>query len=224
MRSIDSLSQEFNCSQALIHKHAKQNGWTRALKSRIERRTADKLAARTVGRPDPPVEEFETDTPAQIERVEIESEIAARIVGSHRAGLSKARSAAIDMLAELDDAMRVKNLSSGALGYLIEQARGEDGQELDDEDRKTLGLALRQLAALPSRVQVLRGVADALQKLIPLEREAFSVPAAGSVPQTPERAMSDEQLRVQAMALASKLGIAYSEQREGAQAAHKEAA
>lgn len=224
MRSLASLGEEFGCSPALIVKHAKANEWTRALKSRIEKRVSDKLAARTLGLPDPPMQDPPPSEATRFNRVEIESEIVARIVGSHRAGVSKARGAVIDALAELDDVLRVGGLSNGGLAYLIEQARGDDGLEMCEDDRKALARALRRLASLPERIQMLRGAADALQKLIPLEREAFSVPAAGAVPQSEERAMSDEQLRVQATALASRLGIAYSEPREGSQQAHKEPA
>src|SRR6202000_2115859 len=89
VRSLKDIGGEFSCSDAAIVKHAKKEGWTRNLAAKIQEKADAKVAAALVA-------QERADSPAgkltEAVRVEVESEVQARIRLSHRRDVSRMRS------------------------------------------------------------------------------------------------------------------------------------
>lgn len=98
VRPLRDIAEEFGCSDAAIVKHAKKEGWTRNLAAKIQDQADRKVAAALVA-------QERADSPAakltEAIRVEVESEVQARIRTSHQKTLTKLREQAERMLTEL---------------------------------------------------------------------------------------------------------------------------
>lgn len=88
IRTLKALGEEFGCSNAAIVQHAKRRGWSRCLKGKIQAKADAKVAAALVA-------QEHKDSPAgrltEAIRVEVESEVQARIRIEHRSDISRAK-------------------------------------------------------------------------------------------------------------------------------------
>lgn len=200
-RTLTSLAVQFGVSDVGIIKHAKKHGWTRNLAGKVKDRTDQKLTEDLL-RKLAPQEGLNEDL-----RVEIESEVRARILSSHRNGVTRARQAAMGMLAEIETACLIDNLGLDARRHLIERVLDDSATQ---DERLSLAITLKRAWSFDTRISAIKQLAEAMRTLIAIERQAYAIPESGALPTDLHR-LSDEQLRIQTLALASKLGIAYAQ-------------
>lgn len=99
VRPLKDIGEEFGCSDAAIIKHAKKMGWERNLQAKIQERADKKVAAALVAQ-----ERGETAAAKLTEevRVEVESEVQARVRQSHRTDINRSKRVANTLLERLE--------------------------------------------------------------------------------------------------------------------------
>jgi len=99
VRALKDIGREFGCSDAAIVKHARAAGWTRCLKAKIQAKADAKVAAALVAQ-----ERAESPEARLTEavRVEIESEVQARILIGQRDTLKRLAASVATLVALVD--------------------------------------------------------------------------------------------------------------------------
>lgn len=94
---LREIAEQFGISHTAITKRAKVNGWTRDLTAKIKEKADAKVSKALVS------SEVSKDARfTEAVRVEVESEVQARIRISHRADIERHRSFGLHLLAQLD--------------------------------------------------------------------------------------------------------------------------
>lgn len=96
-RSLLDLGKEFGCSDAAIIKHARKEGWTRNLRAKVQVKADAKVSAATVA-----AETGKTKVTESI-RVEVESEVQARVRLSHRTDIQRGKRITNALMTELEE-------------------------------------------------------------------------------------------------------------------------
>lgn len=159
VKSLRQIGEEAGCSHVAIQKRAAREGWTRDLSAKI-RAAADAKVTRDAVTSEVTVE---TKT-AERAVVEANAELQANILRAHRKDITRARTLALALLAELEQ--QTGNL--GTFEDLAEMLRTEEGGD-------KLAEFCRKVVALPSRVDSAKKLAETLKTLIGLERQAFGL-------------------------------------------------
>jgi hypothetical protein len=172
IRSLKSMGIEFGVAPSAILKHMRKRGITRDLKARIVAQAQEKVNAAAVN-DTVNAERAVRDDQAIIDA---NSNVLAGVVIGHRSDIARARKIAVALLAELEAANMQPDLFAIVHGAL------------SDPDDPAIG-SLREMAALvsslPARTKVLKDLADALHKVIGMEREAFGLDTATGMDSRP---------------------------------------
>jgi hypothetical protein len=154
VRPLRDIAEEFGCSDAAIVKHAKKEGWTRNLAAKIQEQADRKVAAALVAaeRADSPAAKL-----TEAVRVEVESEVQARVRVSHRTDIN-----------------RTKRIANGLLEKL---ERLEITEAPSDEYRalKKNAPALPPTVSLKEATGIFKQLVDAQRTLVSMEREAYGI-------------------------------------------------
>lgn len=157
LRPLKDLGAEFGVSDAGILKHARKMGWTRNLKARIDAKTREKVSAAVVSAE---VSDGRKLT-AQI-RVEVESEVRARIELAQRSDSAELRAASMAMVREVglvsQNLDAIRNLGE----LLIDPGEDKNGK---------LREALERVLSVPGRAKTLKDAAETAIKAIQNERQ-----------------------------------------------------
>lgn len=94
---LREIAEQFGISHTAIRKRAQTNGWTRDLTAKIKAKADAKVSKALVSKSDSKEARF-----TEAVRVEVESEVQARIRISHRADIERHRSFGLHLLAQLD--------------------------------------------------------------------------------------------------------------------------
>ena len=161
--SIREIAATQGVTDTAIRKRARRDGWERDLEPKIKAK-ADALVrtaeVRTQVRTDNALSEREL--------VEANAEVIANVRLAHRKDIGRARSLAMNLLAELE--AQTGNLDLlGELGELL--GGDEDGNGISD---KMLAL-YHAVTSLPGRTKTMKDLGDTLHKLISLERDAYDI-------------------------------------------------
>lgn len=167
IRSLKDIGSEFGVSDAGIIKRAKRDGWSRDLKAKIQAKAEAKVREAAVSA------EVSAQTKVREQAVvEANAEAVFRVRMSHRTDIAETRELFRAMLAEL----RVATTPEG--NDLIEQMFEVVHGGEDEEDSKR-AFRMRQLLdkalSLAGRVDTGKKLAEMLEKLIRLEREAWGI-------------------------------------------------
>lgn len=161
IRSLKDIGSQYGVSDAGIIKRAKRDGWERDLKAKIQAKAAAKVSAAVVSAEVSPQTKL-----TEAVRVEVESEVQARIELGHRRDIARSRTLAMKLLDELEvDTDSLDDLKR--LGELM-YAPNENGVDKLNE-------LYHKVISLPSRTKVMKDLGDTLKTLIALEREAFGI-------------------------------------------------
>lgn len=168
VRPLRDIAEEFGCSDAAIVKHAAKMGWERNLKAKIQEQADRKVAAALVA-------QERADSPAakltEAVRVEVESEVQARVRVSHRTDIN-----------------RSKRMVNEAMAYLEALGLPAVPQPKGDESRKQSARALG-LQTLREHTQVLDKLVGMQRTLVSLEREAYGITQLQEDPDDPRSAL-----------------------------------
>lgn len=129
VRSLKDLGKEFGCSDAAIVKKAKRENWTRNLKAKVQAKADAKVSAAAVA-----AETGKTKVTEAI-RVEVESEVQARVRLSHRTDIQRGKRITNALMAELEQqAEKTKKLPlkerAAILKQLVETQRSQVAMEV----------------------------------------------------------------------------------------------
>jgi hypothetical protein len=169
IRSLQSIGEEFGCSDTAIIKHAKKERWTRDLFARIKAKAEGKVCAAAVG---DSVGAGKAANEKAI--VEANAEMQKDIILSHRADIREGREILGKLMAELNSMCNpdvLKEFESALEGHFLDP--DEDGN-ISAASRKRLEAALHAVG-IGNRASVMQKLADSLGKLITLERQAFGI-------------------------------------------------
>jgi hypothetical protein len=170
VRALKDIGAEFGCSDAAIIKHAKKEGWTRNLAQKVQDKADAKVAAALVA-------QERADSPAgkltEAVRVEVESEVQARIRLSHRRDVSRMRALVMNLLDELE--VQTRNPETfETLRELVSDAPDPD-DKAGRARAERLQQAFDRALSLSGRTKTVRELTESVKALIALERQAYGV-------------------------------------------------
>lgn len=161
--SVREIAAAQGVSHVAIAKRAKRDGWVRDLGAKIKAKAEALVTSRTVTS-EVTAERAVTDRAI----IEANAEVIANVRLAHRKDIGRARSLAMNLLAELE--AQTGNLDLlGELGELL--GGDEDGNGISD---KMLAL-YHAVTSLPGRTKTMKDLGDTLHKLISLERDAYDI-------------------------------------------------
>lgn len=169
-RPLREVGEEFGCSDVAIIKHAKKEGWTRNLAQKVKDKADAKVAAALVA-------QERAESPAakltEAVRVEVESEVQARVRLSHRSDVTRMRTLVMRLLDELEQ--QSHNVETyETLRELVSESPDTDdkgGKSRADRMQRAFDAAL----SLGGRTKTVKDLTDTVKTLIALERQAYGV-------------------------------------------------
>ncbi len=196
------IARQCDCSEGMIRKKAKAMGWTRDLSQKVRDRAKAKLSKPL---PRATFESTNSDGGTQAdgtkvrmrtaqeaqaieeEAVEEQSEAIVDVVRRHRSGLTNGQNLVETLFLDLRDSIANREQ--------IEDAIQEETR--DDKETRRRNMMLRAVS-LPGNAGTLRDLAQAQQRFITLERQAWNIDEESK---SPEEALSDEDLEARIAAL-----------------------
>lgn len=159
--SVREIAAAQGISHVAVAKRAKRDGWVRDLSKRIQDKAEQLVTTRTVTT-SVTTERAVTDRAI----VEANAEVIAGIRLSHRKDISRSRTLAMALLAELEQ--QTGNLD------LFEQL-GEMLRCPDDKGVDKINDLYQKIISTPGRIDGMKKLAETLKNLIGLEREAYGL-------------------------------------------------
>lgn len=200
IRALKDIGSEFGVSDAGIIKHAREAGWTRNLKAKIQAKADAKVSAAMVS-----AEVSEAKALTEATRIEVESEVQARIRLAHRADIGRARSMVMTLLGELEQQTGRADLFEELADLVLEgDDGGADPAAAKERQRKRME-AFQKAMSLGSRTVTVQKLTEALKSLVGLEREAFGI--TGEDDDKPLRKIPQEDLAREVGRLLAKAGL-----------------
>lgn len=196
LRTFKDMGAEFGVTPAAILKHARKEGWSRDLKAKIAAAAEAKVNEALVN---DPVNDGSPFTERAI--VEANADAIVKVRLAHRSDIRKARTLAMQLMAELETQCDSAPLYEELLDLVIPASEDEDSKASQDRVLK-LRQAFDKAMSLGGRTKTMKDLADTLKTLVALEREAFNV---GEAPP-----LSTEGEAVDIPALARRIAFAFS--------------
>ena len=154
-----------NVTEGAIRKRAKKYGWKRDLTGKVRAAARAKLAV------DLGAQDDGTQSGTQKQRMRTEAEIVedggetqAQVVRTHRTDIRRARKACGNLLGELEASTQHRE-------QIEESVREETKGDRSSQRRNRMLSAV----SLPGRASTLRDLSLSMQRLVALERQAFSI-------------------------------------------------
>lgn len=166
VKTLRQIADEHGISHTLVARKAKQFSWARDLSAKINAK-ADELVSRQAVSKGVTTER----RVAESEVIEANAQAIADVRLAHRKDIHRARRLTNSLLDELEQQTDPETLA--ALRAL--------GDVMFDPDEKTgrdkLNEVYRAVIALPERAKTMKTLAESLQKMVDMERVAFSMDA-----------------------------------------------
>ena len=178
IRSIKSLAAEFGVSRPAIDKHARKSGWTRDLAPAIRQKSDQQVAQLAVA----PLSCTPTRSFGDQAIVDAGAEQLTLVRLGHRQDISELRRLAKVLVAELCDVVERPEAYA-----MVHDALSS----IDDGGLEALRGMATLVDSLPARERVLRGLADTMQRVVAMERQAYGLDAAGAGDGRPEVHIKD---------------------------------
>ena len=159
LKSLREIASEHGISHVAINKRAKRDGWSRDLSAKIAAK-ADELVTRAEVTKSVTTAEGRA---AEKAIVDANGELLATTVLRERADVGRARSLAMRLLDELSEITESKDEFS------------QLGEILSSGDADKLGDIYRRVIALPSRIDGVKKLSDAIKTLVELERKVLKL-------------------------------------------------
>lgn len=163
--SIRAIAARHAISEGAIRARAKKEGWAREYSSQVRRRTRDSLAehaAEQSGAPKAAKGRYDASTV-----IESAAEEAKTVVLNHRKDIKHARF----IVKMLREELEFETITREKLEELI----AADIDDTPEKERKKRTALLNRVISLPQRASALRDLSTSLDRLIKLERQAYSM-------------------------------------------------
>ena len=177
IKSKKQLAAEFNVSRAAMDKHFAKLGVERDLTGKIQAQ-ADALVARAAVTP---MVTPEQKAATEKDIIDANAGTQAAIRLSHRSDIQRARGLTMRLLGELEAQTITPKMFSDIEMALKLVKQGDDAPEA----RTRLSEGLQRALSLAGRTTTMKALAESLQKLVTLEREAFGLDAKNSADDNP---------------------------------------
>ncbi|MCR4304751.1 MAG: hypothetical protein NUV63_11105 [Gallionella sp.] len=175
VKTLRQIAEEQGITHGAINKRAKRDGWERDLSAKIKAKAAALVSKDAVSK--------EVSSAALVtERavVEANAELQAGIIRAHRTDITRYRALCQTMLGQLEAESDTPELFA-QIGELLAAPNDKGIDKLNEAYFKAI--------SLPSRIDGVKKLAEALKTLIGLERQAFGLsdsPDGGKPPATAE--------------------------------------
>ena len=163
IRSLKDIGAEFGVSDAGIIKRAKRDDWERDLRAKIQAKAEAKVSASLVS-----AEVSARTKVAERQIVDANAQAVADVRLAHRRDINRARRLTNALLDELE-----KQTDPDTLVLLDEL--GELLRNPDDKGLDKINDLYRKVIELPERSKTMKVLAESLQKLVDMERQAFGM-------------------------------------------------
>lgn len=185
--SLREIAAPQGISETAIRKKAKKEGWTRDLQAKIKSK-ADDLVRKAEVR-----NQVRTET-VNSERVLVEAtaQVIADVRMSHRKDIARNRALVNSLLEEVEHQTANRELYE-ELGEMLRSPDSYGQDKLNDLYRKVIGTG--------SRIDSAKKLAEALAKLVALEREAYAMDSADKPAADPAVELSDDELGARIVSL-----------------------
>lgn len=184
VKSNRQIADEHGVTETAIRKKAKSYGWVKDLASIIRAKAAEKVRTQEVRK------EFAVDDDQADEQkiIEENATIQANVIRQHRTSIGKAQAIAQMLFEELERSV----LNAEELKRFAEiRATIGSAETGDAEVNERLLAFYTKIMELPSKAGVIDKLANTLNKLIMLERQAFGIDDDQNAGQTLESFLSD---------------------------------
>ncbi|WP_396189829.1 hypothetical protein [Flavobacterium sp.] len=185
--SLREIATPNGISETAIRKKAKKEGWVRDLQGKIKARSDDLVRKAEVRN------QVRTEN-AESERVLIEAtaQAIADVRLSHRKDISRHRTLVQSLLEEVEH-QTINRALYEELGEMLRNPDQYGNDRINDLYMKAM--------ATPSRIDSAKKLAEALGKLVALEREAYAMDNSDKTPANPSEDLSDDELGARLLAL-----------------------
>lgn len=166
--SLRQLAATHKVQASAISRKAKAQAWVQDKRHEVKARSEAQLLLSAAHK----ASEKATPTADDIETA---ATVRTNLVLAHRTDLGRGRALTMKLLSELEHQTDHAELFEKIADILAKQGEGE---ELAVPARAKLNEALQRAISLAGRTSTMKALADALQKLIACEREAFGIGGA----------------------------------------------
>src|SRR5688500_4897284 len=171
IKSLTQIAKEFGCTPGRITQVAQERGWERDLTARIRAKAQAKLNKSILKK-----QAKDQNGPSDAEVIEANSDRMVAVQLSHRQDVGRLREYTMSLFDELKDA----TVNRKQLRKL-----GEQLADLDKGAEKLLETYLKAMS-IPSRVDIVKKLADAMRTFIGLERDIYGITGEKSLGETLE--------------------------------------
>ena len=161
--SVNAIGKQFGVSHTAIQKHAKKHGWQRDLKPAILEKADRLVAERSVATQVAKTAGAATDRAI----VDAVGDQVATLRLSHRTDIAQLRKLVAALMRKAEAAIGDPEIFGRAWDVLMSTDEQPDLQVLRD--------MADLVASLPAQTKVLKDLADAMHRVIGMEREAFGL-------------------------------------------------
>lgn len=161
--SVREMAAAAGVSHTAIQKRAKAQGWERDISAKVSAKADSLVAKRQVA-----TEVATEKAISERQLIEANAQVIADVRMSHRGDIRRARSLTMTLLSELE-ATTIDNDLFAELGEMLRQPDHNGNDKLNEVYQKIIGL--------PSRVDSVKKLSEALKTLVGLEREAYGMTA-----------------------------------------------
>lgn len=184
VKSNVQIANDNGITEGALRKKAKQFGWVKDLSAIIRAKAAEKVRDQQVR------DKYEVDDEQAIEQKVIEENatLQAQVIREHRKDVTEARAIATLLMQEL----KIATLNPDELKLFAEIRATVGSAETGDAEVNERLLALyTKIMELPQKAGVIDKLANTLNRLIMLERQAFGIDDTQNTGQTLESFLSD---------------------------------
>ena len=168
--SVREIARRHEITEGPIRRKAKQKGWERDLTEKVKTRAQEKLsrASEDAGGAQDAGKDAATTREQEERAVEENAERVAGVVNLHRRDIRDGREIVEMMLGELRHECEAPGLQELAEQHIDEEGASQQRAQ-----------AIRKAVSLPGRAQTMRDLSQSMQRLVSLERQAFSLDDSG---------------------------------------------
>lgn len=185
--SLREIASANHVTEGAIRKRAKKEGWTRDLQAKIKSK-ADDLVRKAEVRSQVRAENTESERVL----VEATAQVIADIRMAHRKDIASNRALVNALLEEVEHQTANRELYE-TLGEMLRSPDKYGQDKLNDLYLKVIGTS--------SRIDSAKKLAEALAKLVALEREAYAMDSTDKPPVDPAAELSDDELGARIVSL-----------------------
>jgi hypothetical protein len=202
IKSLREIAEPFEITEGAIRKRAKRDGWTKDLSAKIKARADDLVRKETV-------RTTSTQLTPETEKseVEINARVAATVRLEHRTDIKRTRELFQGLMGEIEGMTAYPELAEELFELLNDPTEGADPDKPmskgEEERHRRMRDTFNRIMSSAGRIDSAKKLTEMLEKVIRLERQAFSIEdEAGQPPVDPSNESPNQLARRVAFILA----------------------